>query len=120
MNALPTLSFYYYKMNGMGENFTIRIYSFSLDLNMVIRQLLPNKIVKYNISRDTTSLFPATITWVMCFYGRLPKGVETKIYSDEVGENNYLHRVLEREVAYLLGAAVHQLTTFTCQKFPPL
>lgn len=107
-------------MNGMGENFTIRIYSFSLDLNMVIRQLLPNKIVKYNISRDTTSLFHATITWVMCFYGRLPKGVETKIYSDEVGENNYLHRVLEREVAYLLGAAVHQLTTFTCQKFPPL
>ena len=110
-------------MNGMGENFTIRIYSFSLDLNMVIRQLLPNKIVKYNISRDTTSLFHATVTWIMCFYGRLPKGVETKIYSDEVGENNYSHRVRERgscEVSYLLGAAVRQLIIFTCQKFPPL
>lgn len=53
----------------------------------------------------------------MCFYGRLPKGVETKINSDEMGENNYSHRVLERgscEVSYLQGAAVRQLITFTC------
>ena len=101
----------------MGENFTIHIYSFSVDLNMVMGLLLPNKIVKYNINRDTTSLFHATITWVMCFYGRLLKGVETKIYSDEIGENNYSHRVLEGgscEVSYLQGAAVCQLITFTC------
>ena len=98
-------------MNGMGENFTIRIYSFSLDLNMVIRQLLANKIVKYNISRDTTSLFHATVTWIMCFYGRLLKGVETKIYSDEVGENNYSHRVLEPSLLLHLILQVLDLLT---------
>lgn len=39
----------------------------------------------------------------------VPKGVETKIYDDGAGENNYSGRVLERgtsEVSHLPGATV--------------
>lgn len=49
LNFSPLLSFFYYKMNGMEEIFTINIYSFSLDLNVVtcLDNFCPPQTVKY-------------------------------------------------------------------------
>ena len=39
LNFFPFLSLYYYKISGVEEIFIVNIYSFSLDLNMVIAHI---------------------------------------------------------------------------------